>query len=144
MRRVPRKLSTPRPPQGARLLALRQAAGLSQMELAEALAVPQTTIALWERSEKPPRSDVLPKMAKALGVHVEALLIERAPEVAAPVRPVGRLQAIFEELRKLPRRQQDRILDVVAALLEQQGIGRSLASARSLSKRRSKAGTNGS
>ena len=29
----------------------------------------------WERSEKPPRSEVLPKMAEALGVSVEDLLI---------------------------------------------------------------------
>jgi transcriptional regulator with XRE-family HTH domain len=39
------------------------------------LGVPQANIAFWERSEKPSRSEVLPKMAEALGVSVEDLLI---------------------------------------------------------------------
>jgi transcriptional regulator with XRE-family HTH domain len=47
---------------------------LSQYELARYVGVPQANIAFWERSEKPPRSEVLPKMAEALGVSVEYLL----------------------------------------------------------------------
>lgn len=115
--RKPRKPST-RPAQGAKLLELRRAAGLSQTELATALSVPQTTIALWERSDKPPRSDVLPQMAAALGVSVEALLGEPAEKVVR-ARPVGRLQSVVAELRRLPRRQQERIVEVIAALVQQ-------------------------
>ena len=115
---VPRTLSRPRPAQGARLLALRQAAGLSQTELAKSLAVPQTTIALWERSEKPPRSDVLPKMAKIFEVDVSDLIVSSNSETTA-TKPVGRLQTTIAELRELPRRQQERILDVISALVQQ-------------------------
>lgn len=113
---VPRRLSKPRPAQGARLLALRHAAGLSQTELAHELGVPQSNIALWERSEKPPRSDILPKMALVLGVKITDLLENDEKKT---VRPAGRLQEIVTDLRKLPRRNQERILDVVSALLEQ-------------------------
>ena len=51
---VPRKLSKPRPRQGARLAALRRAAGLTQAELADLIGDVQPNIAYWEASEMPP------------------------------------------------------------------------------------------
>ena len=83
-----RKLSKARPRQGARLAAFRQAAGLTQVELAQLIGESQQNVAFWEQSEKPPRSDVLPKMAKVLGVRVEALLGEELPRFhkSGPVR----------------------------------------------------------
>ncbi|MBK6520160.1 MAG: helix-turn-helix domain-containing protein [Polyangiaceae bacterium] len=59
-------LQGPRPAQGARLLALRRAAGLTQVELAKALGVSNANIAFWEWSAKPPRSDVLPCLGSRL------------------------------------------------------------------------------
>lgn len=38
------------------------------------LGVSQSNIAFWEQSDKPPRSDLLPKMADTLGVTVAELL----------------------------------------------------------------------
>jgi transcriptional regulator with XRE-family HTH domain len=119
MHPVPRKLSKPRPKQAARLIALRKAAGLSQTELAKALGVPQTTVAHWEVSEKPPRSDVLPLMAKVLGVDVDDILGGGQPPLAKSSGPVGRVQQVFEEVRRLPRRQQERVLDMVVGYIEQ-------------------------
>jgi transcriptional regulator with XRE-family HTH domain len=113
-----RRLSKPRPRQGARLAAFRQAAGLTQIELAKLIGESQQNVAFWEQSEKPPRSDVLPKMAKVLGVRVEALLGEEIPRFHRS-GPVGRVQKIFEEVSKLPRRQQDRIAETVSALVAQ-------------------------
>ena len=52
-------------------------------ELASYVGVPQANIAFWERSEKPPRSEVLSKMAEALGVNVEDLLIVGAGKAAS-------------------------------------------------------------
>jgi len=115
---VPRKLSRPRPRQGARLLALRKAAGLSQTELAHLVGEPQPNIAFWELTDKPPRSDVLPKMAKALGVSIEQLL-DVDTVIARKYEPAGKISKLFNEVRKLPRRQQDKLLDVVAALIDQ-------------------------
>jgi transcriptional regulator with XRE-family HTH domain len=64
---MPRSLTKPRPPQGAHLAALRQAAGLSQSALATRVGESQQNIAFWEQSDKPPRSDVLPRLARVLG-----------------------------------------------------------------------------
>jgi len=109
-----------RPQQGARLLALRKAAGLTQIELAKFLRVPHANIAFWEWSDKPPRSDVLPQMAKALGVHVEELLAPSSDKtIAKHSGPVGEVQRAFELVRKLPRSQQRRIIETVHALVDQ-------------------------
>jgi len=113
-----RKLKKPRPPQAARLVALRKAAGLSQAELARLVGEPQANIAFWERTEKPPRSDVLAKLADVLGVRIEELLDAHAP-VARRASPAGQARRLFEEVQKLPRRQQQKVLDVVSAIVEQ-------------------------
>jgi transcriptional regulator with XRE-family HTH domain len=118
--RTPSPSKGPRPAQGARLLTLRKAAGLTQTELAQFLGVPQANIAFWEWSDKPPRSDLLPKLAKALGVSVEQLLVGSAKSRSTASRqPVGEVQRAFEEVRKLPRRQQRKIVETVYALVEQ-------------------------
>lgn len=117
---VPRKLSKPRPKQGARLAALRRAAGLTQGELAHAVGETQQNIAFWEQASKPPRSDVLPKLARALGVRLEDLLGDD-PVVFERRRsgPVGRLEKVLDDARKLPRRQQDLVVQFVETLLNQ-------------------------
>ena len=82
---------------------------LSQYELARYVGVPQANIAFGERSEKPPRSEVLPKMAQALGVTVEDLLIvgdEKPPKKKAAKTnggPAGKVREVFERVSKLPR-----------------------------------------
>jgi transcriptional regulator with XRE-family HTH domain len=71
-----RRLIKPRPKQGAHLVQLRKAAGLSQYDLAKLINQPQGNIAFWEVSEKPLRSDLLPKLAHALGVKMEDLIFQ--------------------------------------------------------------------
>lgn len=107
-----------RPAYGQHLAALRESAGLTQVQLAGKLGVPQSNIAFWERSEKPPRGDVLPPLADALGVGVDVVLGIKAPKPKATAAK-GRLQEVFEATGKLPRRQQEKIIEVVRALLAQ-------------------------
>ena len=99
----------------------RKAAGLSQYELAEMLDVPQSNVAFWEQSEKPPRSDLLPKMADVLGVEIAELLNLNGGRVTVQrsSRPPGKLRKVFEDVSKLPRRQQEHIVRVVSALVMQ-------------------------
>jgi len=114
---MPRILTKPRPRYGAHLLELRKAANLSQTELAELVGETQTNIAYWEQSDKPPRSDVLPKLAEILGVRVEALLM---PDVQPRRRggPVGKVRRVFEEVSQLPKREQNKIVETVSALVD--------------------------
>jgi DNA-binding XRE family transcriptional regulator len=87
-----RPIAQPRPKQGHRLASLRKEAGLSQTELASAVGVSQQTVAYWETAATPPRSDVLPKMAKALGVRVEDILSDTPIHAVRKPGPVGKLQ----------------------------------------------------
>jgi len=121
---MPRKSTKTRPQQGMRLAELRKDAGLSQYELARYPGVPQANIAFWEQSEKPPRSEVLPKMAEALGVNVEDLLIVDSPSAKARAakgngRPAGKVREVFDRVSKLPRRQQEHIVNWVSAYVSQ-------------------------
>jgi len=121
---VGRKLSKPRPAQGARLVALRKAAGLTQTELAHSVGVPQANIAFWERSDKPPRSDVLPKLAEVLGARIEDILgpAGSGGSVTRTRRrsgPVGKLEKAFEEAASLPRRQQQKVVEIVSAIVNE-------------------------
>jgi transcriptional regulator with XRE-family HTH domain len=110
----------PRPKQGARLLSLRTAACLTQIELAAFLQVSQANIALWEWSHEPPRSNVLAGMAKAFGVRLEDILVDSAVvPIANRTGPIGEVQKTFEQVRQLPRKQQRKVLDVVNAMLVQ-------------------------
>ncbi len=113
-----RKSERERPKQGARLAALRRAAGLTQTELAQLVGETQQNIAYWEQSQRPPRSDVLPKMAKVLGVKIEHILEGALPQTRR-AGPVGKVQKIFEEVATLPRKQQERIVETVSALVAQ-------------------------
>jgi transcriptional regulator with XRE-family HTH domain len=120
MPRQPKKPLGPRPALGLHLSALRKAAGLTQTELASLLQVPQANIAFWERSSKPPRSDVLSPMAKALGVTVETLLSPpKSSKAASAPAPRGHAQRLFAAVTKLPRSEQRRIFDVLEALVAQ-------------------------
>lgn len=121
---MPRKSTKTRPPQGTRLAELRKDAGLSQYELANYVGVPQANIAFWERSEKPPRSDVLPKMAQVLGVGVEDLIVSdekplKKKAAKSNSRPAGKVREVFDRVSKLPRRQQEHIVNWVSAYVSQ-------------------------
>lgn len=118
-----RSTRTP-PKQGAHLAALRRALGVTQAELADAVGVPQTNIAFWEFSDKPPRSDVLPKLASVLGVTVEVLLTPAAPPPPTRKRgPKGRLLRAFEAASLLPKRQQQLVEQFVSTLVAQRKAG---------------------
>lgn len=102
--------------QPSRLRQLREAVGLSVRELARQLDEQHTNVSFWERTGTLPRSNVLVPMAAALGVTVEELLGEAKP--SRVTNPGGKVRSVFERVQKLPRRQQDKIVEVVEALLK--------------------------
>jgi transcriptional regulator with XRE-family HTH domain len=111
---------SPRSDFGARVYALREAAGLSQREVAAQLGISQPSYALWERRSVALRPDQLAKLAQILGVGVEELV---TPSASGNRRsgPQGKAKRIFEKVSELPRSQQQKILEVVEALIAQHG-----------------------
>lgn len=51
----------------------RKASKLTQVQVAEALGVKQTTVCSWEREDAMPRAELLPKLADLFGCTVDAL-----------------------------------------------------------------------
>jgi transcriptional regulator with XRE-family HTH domain len=70
------------------LRRLREAAGLSQADLARVAGVPARSIQNWEQGRVQPRLAVLAKLAAALGVDVAELLV--ADDRPDARRPRGR------------------------------------------------------
>ena len=99
----------------SRLRQLREASGLSVRELARQIGENHTNVSYWERSGQAPRSDVLAPIAAALGVSVQELLGEPAPKRAAA--PAGKLGRVVESLAKLPRRQQEKVVEMIETIL---------------------------
>ena len=105
---------------GKRLKGYREAAGLTQRELASKINVTHSNINYWENSNKLPKSNFLIAIAKALNVSVDELLGEPTPKKNK--RPGGKLGEVFSTASKLPRRKQQKIADVIEALIIQDAI----------------------
>jgi transcriptional regulator with XRE-family HTH domain len=105
-----------RPPFGERLRSLREAAGLSQQQVADKLDMTQTAYAWWERNPVALRPEQLQSLAAALNVSVEELM-GTAPNKRRGSGPVGKARRLFEEVSNLPRDRQQHVLRVVEDLL---------------------------
>jgi transcriptional regulator with XRE-family HTH domain len=116
-----------RPPQkeapafSRRLAALRRHKGLSQTELAERMRTTQKMVDYYERRAANPALEVIQRAAAALGVAPAELIgDDGAPRTTSrKAGPTGKVQKVFEDVAKLPRRQQEKIVQVVAALVSQ-------------------------
>lgn len=108
---------------GRRLAELRKGAGLTQEDLGKAVGVSNRVIAYYEGEGAQPPGAMLPGLAQALGVSVDALLgvkpAKRAGKAPPPRR--GRKSKLDEQLqavRQLPRSDQafvSKFLDQVLA-----------------------------
>jgi transcriptional regulator with XRE-family HTH domain len=106
---------------GEKLFAARQQMGLSQTQLAEKLGITQSTYAGWERRTTALRPDYIAKIASAMNVSVDYLL-GRENDGKRKGGPVGQARRIFEEVSRLPRHKQKRILGIVEDLLAAQRV----------------------
>ncbi len=101
---------------GRRLSQARQAAGLTQMELAERLDVSQQMIDYYERRANNPTIAFVRKAAAVLSISADELL----GQTAQPVRrygPVPQLEQRLQALRQLPREKQKLVLQFLDSFL---------------------------
>ena len=117
---------------GERLLALRKARGLTQVELAEALGASQRAISYYENHATYPAADIVIGLAKALGVTTDELLGFRAPR-RAPAKPTAkdlesrRMWKKFQLVEDLPERDQRAVLRLIHSLASARGESRASA-----------------
>jgi transcriptional regulator with XRE-family HTH domain len=104
---------------GARLAALRKAAGLSQGQLAKAIGIPQRTVSFYERQADHLPSDLLPKLARVLGVSIEEIL--GLDHLTGSKRgPKSKLERQFEVISQLPRTRQQFVSKLLDELLSKE------------------------
>jgi len=119
-----RPCDRPRPAFGARLHALREATGLTQAQVAHALGISARAYAFWEREPVAVKTEQLATLAKLFSCSVDALVCEEVPRQRGN-GPSGKARLIFEEVSKLPRNRQQRILATVADMLTAQRVAAS-------------------
>lgn len=105
---------------GARIAEYRKASTITQVQLADTMAVSQQTVASWEVGRRGVPVSVLPALARALGVSVEALIGEDQ-RPAAKRGPTPKLQQQLERLSALPKPKQRAVMQVLEAMLAQAG-----------------------
>jgi transcriptional regulator with XRE-family HTH domain len=105
---------------GARLTALRKAAGFTQVELAAELGTTQRMIAYYEsRAEKAPAA-LLPKMAASLGVSADELLGIRP--LKKRHKPDTQLQRRLQRIEKLDPKARRQIIQLLDAFIEREEL----------------------
>ena len=102
---------------GERLAAIRKTAGITQTALAQELGISQRMMAYYEGSTAHPPGDLLPAIARALGVSVEALLGTEASKRRTKATDT-RMQRRLSQIASLPPEDRRQILQVVDTLLE--------------------------
>ena len=109
--------STEAPAFGKRVAALRKERGLTQMELADQLGVSPQMVDYYERRAVNPSLDLLHKLATAFGLTVGELLGETTVKAKKRPGPASALEEKFEQLRRLPKREQETVLKMLDGLL---------------------------
>lgn len=93
---------------------------LTQAQLGELVGVTQQQIASFEIGRRRIPVSVLPLLAKALGVSIEAL-IEGTSKTTAKRGPAPKLQQQLEQLSRLPKAQQRLVSQLIDTVLQQHG-----------------------
>ena len=116
---MPGRPSTkPTPPFGARLSTLRQERGWTQAQLAEKLSVSVKAVTYYEREVSSPNTRTLTRIAEALGVEPATLLDGSQSRRAAKPGPPSEWEKRIASIKQLPRGKQQKIAEVVEALLK--------------------------
>jgi transcriptional regulator with XRE-family HTH domain len=102
---------------GARIAQLRREQNLTQQQLADLLGTAQQQVASYEVARLKVPASMLPKLARTLGVSLEALIGETEPP--AKRGPTPKLQQQVERLSRLPKAQQRVVMQMLEGVLAQ-------------------------
>jgi len=109
----------PRTAFGERLVSTRVRAGLSQAQLADKVGVDRRVIAHWERRSVSVKPEQLVTLAQVLDVSADELLGVKTPRQSGPT---GKVRQVFEDVSKLPRKQQLKVVEFVEAFVEKKAV----------------------
>jgi transcriptional regulator with XRE-family HTH domain len=97
---------------------LGEQAGLSQLQLAKRLGLPQRAYAYWDRNPVTFRPEQFLSLADVMNVSVEDMVGSNGSKKRG-AGPTGKLKQLFEAASRLPRCQQQKIAAVLEAFVNQ-------------------------
>ena len=97
------------------LAKMRENAGLTVRALANALGISHTAVMKWEKAQRINKVEFLLPLSQILGVTIEELI--GLPASRQNSVPGGKLGQIFREVSELPRRQQNKVIEMAEAFL---------------------------
>lgn len=103
---------------GERLAQLRKAAGYTQVELAAELGVSQRMVAYYESPQATPPAHLLPQIATALGVSIDALYGRVAKRRLVKQDGDSRLRRRLLAIEKLDAGEKRQVLQLLDAFIE--------------------------
>lgn len=106
---------------GERIARLRREHGVTQVQLAEALGVSQQTMQSYEVGRRRIPVSALPTVAHTLSVSLEELFGESKPASRSKRGPASKLEQHLQRISALPKPKQRAVIDVIEAMLAQQG-----------------------
>jgi len=104
---------------GERLAQLRRAKGLTQVQLADLLAVSQQAVTAYESGQRRVPISTLPLLARTLSITVEELIGAPAKRSNSKRGPAPKLQQQLEQLSRLPKDKQRLVSQVIESVLAQ-------------------------
>jgi transcriptional regulator with XRE-family HTH domain len=114
---------------GERLAQLRKAAGYTQVELAQELGISQRMVAYYESPNASPPANLLPKIAIALGVSIDALFGKPAAKPRlAKQEGDSRLRRRLLQIEKLDVTEKRQVLQLLDAFIERGQLKRKIES----------------
>lgn len=107
---------------GARIAQARKERNITQVQLSSTLGIAQQTLAHYEGGRLRLPASLLSTVAQELQVPVETLLGQPSTAKATAKRgPAPRLQKHLERISALPKPRQRAVMDMIEAMLAQQG-----------------------
>ena len=103
---------------GQRLAALRRGKGLSKTQLADLLDITRKMIDYYERRAGNPSLDFIQRAAEALDVSVAEILGSEPNSKKGKPGPPPQLQLRFDQIRRLPRKEQEFVIRFIDTVLE--------------------------
>ena len=100
-----------------RLKQVRTTKGFSQSQLAQKVGVHVTNISRYERGENKPTSQVLSRLADALGVSADYLMLGSSDEVAEAAIMDKKLLEQFKKVEQLPENKKLLVSEFLDAFL---------------------------
>ena len=122
MTKAGRPLKPRKTPFGRRLADARKRANLTQAQLGKSLGLSQRAIAHWELGDTaaPLRPEQIETLSKIFDVSIEELFLgSNSVKPKKRPGPKNKLYEVFEEAAQLSKREQQQVIAVVSAMIDQ-------------------------